>query len=77
MEIVRKTIESRYKVFRLLNDNNSPRLDFMLCKLENCTPEGFNDEQGAADWIITQGDFRTLGYEYIIMLCSRVVAHYE
>jgi len=75
MELVSKTLEQRYRVFRFFNDANPPH-GLTVSRVENCTPDGFLSEQEAIDWIEENGDHRTLGYDYTIMLCRRVVPHY-
>jgi hypothetical protein len=71
-----KSLDTRYQVFRLNGmKGNLPQQQ--LANLEICHHETFASRQEAENWILKNGNFRTLNYEYIVLPCIRVVAVYK
>lgn len=68
-----RRIATRYRIFRVSqhNQNNFGHLpSFMLSGVNH---EEYENEQDALDWIIANGDHRTLSYDYIVLPCMRVI----
>ena len=71
-----KRIETKWRLFQIHNGNgNMPKQTMANWELVN--REVYDSYKDAEDWVLANGDYRTLEYSYIILPCVRVVAEYK
>lgn len=67
-----RRIEIAYKIFKLVRFSNT-REGVYQNLLELVNHEEYQSENAANDWILNNGDHRTLAFDYVILECRRVV----
>ncbi len=67
-----RTIHTKYRVFRLINEGATAHAHPALCRLENCSHIEFEKHADAEEWLKEHGDHRTAAHDYVVMPCIKV-----
>jgi len=68
-----RRLVTRYRVFRVNQQNPQHIGQLPSFVLSGVNDEEYEREQDALDWIIVNGDHRTLSYDYVVLPCMRVI----